>query len=169
MSRAMFLLVLSLLSAAPPPAPAPARAPASQRVVTLFLPGSDGGLTTQMAGVRREAVLEKEIKSVLDILSAEWERAAFAPPKSAKVQTVFIDAQKTVYLAYNEEITARHPGGITMEIASAASICKTVMTNYDVDGVRFLQKGRELKTLAGHVDVGSKITRAKCDNMASFR
>ncbi len=167
MNRALVLLVLSLLPAAPLPlAPRP---PADQRVITLFLPGPDGRLTTQTAGVRREAVLEKEIKSALDILSAEWEKAAGAPPKSAKVQTVFIDAQKTVFLAYNEEISARHPGGITMELASAASICKTVLDNYDVDGVRFLQKGKELKTLAGHVDVGSRITRVKCDNLAAFR
>ncbi len=167
MNRALVLLVLSLLPAAPP-AVAP-RARANQRVITLFLPGPDGRLTTEIAGVPREAVLEKEIKSALDMLSAEWEKSAVAPPKSAKVQTVFIDAQKTVYLAYNEEISARHPGGITMEIASAASICKTVLDNYDVDGVRFLQKGKELRTLAGHVDVGSGITRAKCDNMAAFR
>lgn len=167
MSRALVLLVLSLLPAAPLVV-AP-RAPADQRVITLFIPGPDGSLTTEVAGVRREAVLEKEIKSVLDMLSAEWERAAVAPPKSAKVQTVFIDAQKTVYLAYNEEISAKHPGGITMEIASAASICKTVLDNYDLDGVRFLQKGKELKTFAGHVDVGSRITRVKCDNMAAFR
>jgi hypothetical protein len=80
-----------------------------------------------------------------------------------------VDKQKTVYLDFNEDLAAKHPGGITMEVLAVASICKTVLSNFDLEAVRLLQKGKELKTIAGHLDVESKITRQKCEALAKFK
>jgi len=167
MTRAAFFMLLLMSATAFAQEATP---PQTRRLnVTIYYPGPNAMLTSAPTSVLLDNILEKEIKSVLELMLSQSYKYVEAIPKSTKIETVFIDGQKNVYLDFNEDISAKHPGGITLETASVGSICKTVFANFDVESIRFLQKGKELKTLAGHVDLESKMTRVQCDWLTKYR
>jgi spore germination protein GerM len=139
------------------------------KAVSLYFENVDGQLATEQASIPRDPILEKEIKSAIEFLASGPQKLAPTIPKSAVPETVFLDGQKIVYLDFSQEISTNHPGGITNEIISVASVCKTVLANFEVEGLRILIKGQEAKTLAGHVDLDGIITRQKCDNLARYK
>ncbi|MBI3794180.1 MAG: GerMN domain-containing protein [Nitrospinae bacterium] len=171
MKRKCLVILLALLLSSPAlaqNAPAPP-APAQGKMITVFLANQDGKLSGEPASIARDPILEKEIKSAVEAIFTGAPRPVEALPKTAKLNTVFLDGKKNVYLDFSEELINDHFGGITRDILSVSSICKTVFTNFDVEGIRILVKGKEISSIAGHVDLESKITHKKCDALAFYR
>jgi spore germination protein GerM len=70
------------------------------------------------------------------------------------IREVFIDDQGTAYIDFSQELSQGHPGGPWAEMLTLRSIMQTVMTNVpEIKRVQMLIEGREVETLAGHVDI----------------
>lgn len=136
--------------------------------VTLFFE-ENGALKGEAAKVPSATFVENNVKAVFDRLAEGSQTLGAVLPKTAKLETVLIGEDKTVYLSFNEAFLSDFPGGITQEILTASAICQTVFANFDFPAVQLLVKGKELKTLAGHVDMESPITRPQCGALAKYK
>jgi spore germination protein GerM len=90
-------------------------------------------------------------------------QALIAGPKSdalrtvsaeVKVREVFIDNQGTAYIDFSEALRQTHPGGPWAELLTLRSILQTLAANVpEIKRVQILIEGREVETLAGHLDI----------------
>ncbi len=164
-------IILLALFAFSPLAASATEPPAAQSPllgITLFFE-ADGALAKETANIPRDKLVENEMKSSMDRLAAGSATLEPVLAKSVKLETVFLGADRIAYLNFNENFVADHPGGITQEIITLAGVCQTVFSNFDVDGIRLLAKGKEIKSVAGHVDIESAISRAQCDRFLQYR
>lgn len=71
-----------------------------------------------------------------------------------KVRELFIDGQGTAYVDFTEALSRNHPGGSWSELLTIRSIIQTLVANVpEIQQVQFLIEGREVETLAGHIDI----------------
>lgn len=157
----------------PPPVAAPAQQPAGGPLlmtVSLYFENA-GLLAPETAQIPLGDLLENRVKAAVDRLIAGPAAAPLAPtmPKTATLRRVFTGVDRSLYLDFDMNMAAGHPGGITAEILTVASICKTVMANFNANSVTILVEGKEVKTLAGHLDIERPITRADCETLADYR
>lgn len=157
----------------PPPVTAPPPPPASGPLlmtVSLYFENA-GLLVPEAAQIPLGELLENRVKEAVNRLIAGPATAPLTAtlPKTASLRRVFTGVDRNLYLDFEMNITAQHPGGITAEIISVASICKTVMANFNADSVTILVEGKEIKTLAGHLDIERPITRIGCEALAGYR
>jgi spore germination protein GerM len=70
------------------------------------------------------------------------------------IRELFIDPQGTAYVDFNEAFSQTHPGGPWAELLTLRSIMQTLVANVpEIKRVQILIEGREVETLAGHVDI----------------
>lgn len=161
----------------PPLPPPPLTAPPQQTTggpllmtVSLYFENA-GQLVPETAQIPLGDLLENRVKEAVNrlIMGPAAGPLAATLPKNAALRRVFTGVDRNLYLDFDMNIAARHPGGITAEIIAVASICKTVMANFSADSVAILVEGKEIKTLAGHLDIERPITRAGCEALAAYR
>jgi hypothetical protein len=71
-----------------------------------------------------------------------------------KIREVFIDDQGTAYVDFSEELSQSHPGGPWAEMLTLRSIMQTLVANVPgIKRVQILIEGREVETIAGHMDI----------------
>jgi spore germination protein GerM len=71
-----------------------------------------------------------------------------------KIREVFIDDQGTAYVDFSEALSRTHPGGPWAEMLTLRSIMQTLVANVpELKRVQILIEGREVETLAGHMDI----------------
>jgi spore germination protein GerM len=71
-----------------------------------------------------------------------------------KIREVFIDDQGTAYVDFSEALSRTHPGGTWAEMLTLRSIIQTLVANVpEIKRVQILIEGREVETLAGHMDI----------------
>lgn len=76
-------------------------------------------------------------------------------PKETKLKELFLDKDnKIVYIDFSDSLK-NHIGGTTAELLTIQSIFKTLHINFPqtIDKVQLLIDGREIDTLAGHIDL----------------
>lgn len=79
---------------------------------------------------------------------------ASAIPPGTKLRTVFLTTGGDAYVDLTAELQANHPGGTTNEILTVYSLVSALTSNLPaVTGVQILIEGREVDTLAGHLDL----------------
>ncbi|MDI6689749.1 MAG: GerMN domain-containing protein [Actinomycetota bacterium] len=61
------------------------------------------------------------------------------------------------HVDFSEELVERHPGGSAGETMTIYSIVSTLVEFPTIQRVKFLVEGREIKTLAGHMDLTEPI------------
>ena len=67
---------------------------------------------------------------------------------------MFLTAGGNAYLDLSSELQTNHPGGTTNEILAVYSLVSALTTNLPaVTGVQILIDGKEVDTLAGHLDL----------------
>lgn len=159
-------IVAHAAGAEAPPAAAPA-APLLQEISVYF--AKDDLATPETAKIPANIPLEEKIKTAVERLIAGTDTSERTLPQTAKVLRVFLGDEGDAYIDFSEQLVEHFPGGVARELASTVSICKTVMGNFEVDSVRLLVEGKEIKTLAGHVDLERPISRAACDRLAAWR
>lgn len=131
----------------------------STREVTLFF-DYKGVLKPEIHDIAHDTFIEQEIRAVIEQLikgSANYGRTV---PQNAKLNRAFVDSRNIVYLDFNSRLKKDHPGGITFEILTVASIARTIFANFDATGVQILADGKEMETLAGHLDMRQPFTRS---------
>jgi len=77
-------------------------------------------------------------------------------PEGTKVLSVILDESGCAFVDFSRELVANHPGGSTGELMTIRSIVRTLASNFpEVVSVRVLVEGREIETIAGHIDASA--------------
>lgn len=75
-------------------------------------------------------------------------------PKETLLRAFYITADGTAYTDFSTEIKDKHPGGAGSELMTIFSIVNSLVLNVgEIKTVRLLVGGREMDTLAGHIDI----------------
>jgi len=141
-------------SAAPPPA---APAPSVPHIIaTLYYAGADG---QSLAPVKREVPLAEGTRAQgRQILQSQLEPAP-APylsviPEGTTLRGFYITDKGDAFVDLSPEVSTAHPGGSTDELLTVRAIVNAVTENIgSVQRVQILVGGKQVDTLAGHVDL----------------
>ena len=77
-----------------------------------------------------------------------------AIPANTKLRTVFFTKAGEVYVDLSADLQANHPGGTTNETLTVYALVSALTANLPaVTGVQILVEGKEVETLAGHLDL----------------
>jgi hypothetical protein len=122
----------------------------------LFYVDEQGAALT---GVEREVLygegtLEQAKRIVEAQLAAAPEPFVSAIPPDTKLRRVFFTKAGDMYVDLSNEVRQNHPGGTTNEILTVYAIVSVLTSNLPaVTGVQILIDGKEVDTLAGHLDL----------------
>ena len=142
-----------------PAAPAPdADAPADARKIRgrLFYVNEQG---TGLTGVEQEIVYGEgtveQAKRIVEAQLAPAPEPLVSPiPPDTKLRTVFFTKTADLYVDLSAELQRNHPGGSTNEILTVYALVNALTSNLPaITSVQILIEGREVDTLAGHLDL----------------
>lgn len=158
--------VLRVIERTPPPVevavPAqqatPAPAPAVPRITaTLFFASEDG---RGLVPVQQEVPMaEGTVAQARALIEAQLTTAAPAPlvsaiPEGTTLRGVFVSERNEAFVDLDIAVREKHPGGSMNELFTVYTIVNAITSNLrDVQSVQLLIGGREVDTLAGHVDL----------------
>jgi spore germination protein GerM len=75
-------------------------------------------------------------------------------PAGTKLRTVFFTKAGEIYVDLSAELQTNHPGGTTNETLTVYALVSALTSNLPaVTGVQILVEGKEVDTLAGHLDL----------------
>ena len=78
-----------------------------------------------------------------------------------ELREVFLTSQGIAYVDLSREVVANHPGGSSAEELTVFSLTQTLIANFPaIRYVKILVEGREVQTLAGHLDLTVPYGRA---------
>jgi hypothetical protein len=145
-------------AAVAPVAPAAPVATAVPRIkATLFFASADG---LRLVAAEREVPLaEGVLAQARSIVEAQLAAEAPAPlaatiPKGSTLRGIFISERNEAFVDLDPTIRSAHPGGTLQELMTVYTIVNAVLTNLpNLQEVQLLIGGREVDTLAGHVDL----------------
>ncbi|MCA1583249.1 MAG: GerMN domain-containing protein [Acidobacteria bacterium] len=144
---------------ATPTAPAsPADPPAVPRIrATLFFASENG---QQLVPVAREVPLAEGVvaqaRAIVEAQISEPppEPLASTIPSGTTLRGIYLSEANEMFVDLEGTIRNKHPGGSMNEIFTVYTIVNAVTVNLpDVPQVQLLIDGREVDTLAGHVDL----------------
>ncbi|HSF19966.1 MAG TPA: GerMN domain-containing protein [Vicinamibacteria bacterium] len=126
--------------------------------VKLYVLASSGQeLATANEVIPLETSLQLQAKRVVELL---LERSQTIP-RGVVLRELFITSQGVAYLDLSREVVANHPGGSSAEELTVFSLTNTLVANFPaVKMVKILVEGREVQTLAGHLDLTVPYGRA---------
>jgi spore germination protein GerM len=75
-------------------------------------------------------------------------------PSGTAVRAIYVTGDGTSYVDFSETIRDNHPGGTQTELMTIFAIVNSLVLNVpEIDAVKILVGGREITTLAGHIDL----------------
>jgi spore germination protein GerM len=129
---------------------------------TLFYSSADG---EALVPVQREVALaDGMVPQAREILAAQLQGAP-APymsviPEGTALRAFYTTDRGDAFVDLSPEISMRHPGGSSSELLTVYAIVNAVTANLPaVQRVQILIDGREVDTLAGHVDLRRPLER----------
>lgn len=137
------------------PADTPA-APVARITVTLFYGSADG---QALVPVRREVPLaEGIVPQGRVIVEAQLDEApspyVSVIPMGTMLRAFYVSDRGDAFVDLSADASANHPGGSAMELLTVYAIVNSVIANLPtIQRVQILLDGREVDTLAGHVDL----------------
>jgi spore germination protein GerM len=144
-----------------PPAP-PVYPPGTQRVtLKLYFASLDGlALGPEPRQVLQPPQVCDQMAEALRELIAgpASEHLARVLPEGTTLRQVFLTPQGTVFVNFGPEIAQKHPGGVGAELLSVYGVVETLERNFpQVRQVAIMVDGKELTTLAGHVEINQPL------------
>lgn len=138
--------------------------PGARRIrVTLFMLADSGtALATEDREIALSDSLQEQAKQVLrELLSGSRQGRASAVPTGVQLRELFITPQGLAFVDLSQELISNHIGGSRAEELTIYSLSNTLIANFPaVKRVQFLVEGREVPTLAGHLDLTQSYGRA---------
>ena len=148
------------IAAAPSPtAPAP---PGRKIKARLFYVNESG---TKLTGIERDvAFAENAAEQAREIVAAQigavTEPMVSAVPAGTALRALFITDNGHAFVDLSREVKSAHPGGTVNELLTIYTIVNAVTANLPaVTSVQLLVDGKEVDTLAGHVDLRRPLTK----------
>jgi spore germination protein GerM len=123
---------------------------------TLFYVAEDG---SRLVGVDREVPYGEgpveQARRLMDTLVEPIEKPLLQSiPADTKLRTLFITETGDAYVDFSAELSSKHPGGSLSELLTVYAIVDTLTVNLPaIVRVQILVDGKEVDTLAGHVDL----------------
>ena len=155
--------------APPPPAPVPsARVDDVRKIkVRLFYLDADG---TRLVSVEREVPYEAQaVAQARQIVEAQLAPPSAvgdttpvsAMPAGTTLRALFVTDTGTAFVDLSREVSSAHPGGTTNELLTIYTVVQALTTNLPaITSVQLLVDGKEVDTLAGHVDIKRPLPRS---------
>jgi spore germination protein GerM len=147
-------------AAAPSPvAPAP---PGRKIKARLFYVADDG---LRLTSVERDiAYGEGTVEQAREIVAAQIvpvvEPLVSAVPAGTSLRAVFLTQSGEAYVDFSREMMAAHPGGTQNELLTIYTIVNALTVNLPaVTSVQVLVDGKEVDTLAGHIDLRQPLVK----------
>jgi len=146
-------------------APAGAKAPEAGRRIkaTLYYVAADGLhlRASERDVVYAEGASEQARRIVEALLEPAPEGLASAIPPGTALRGLFVGGQGDAYVDFSGSLRTNHPGGSASEILTVYAIVSALTVNLPaVTTVQILIDGREVDTLAGHVDLRRPLPNA---------
>ena len=122
----------------------------------LFYVSDDG---TKLTGVEHDVpYAEGTVDQAKAILSAQIapadEPLVSAVPQGTTLRALFVTAAGEAYVDLSRELMAAHPGGSLNELLTIYTLVDALTLNLPaISSVQLLVDGKEVDTVAGHVDV----------------
>ena len=143
-----------------PVAPAPV-VPTAHITATLFYGSPDGQM---LVPVRREVPLAEGVVAqgreilVAQLAAASGERQVIPP--GTRLRAFYVSDRGDAFVDLSPEVSMAHPGGSLNELLTVYAIVNAVTANLPaVQRVQLLVDGKEVDTIAGHVDVRRPLAR----------
>jgi spore germination protein GerM len=141
-------------AAVPPPA---AAAPQGRKIKAQLFYVSDDGM--RLVGVEQDVpYAEQAVDQAREILNAQLAPVSAplvsAVPAGTVVRALFLTEGGQAYVDLSRDIASAHPGGSLNEMLTIYTIVHALTFNLPaVTAVQLLVDGKEVDTLAGHVDL----------------
>jgi spore germination protein GerM len=142
----------TVVAAAAPTPPAPGR----KIKAHLFYVADDG---LRLTSVERDVAYgEGTLEQAREIINAQVapvaEPLVSAVPKGTTLRALFLTDSGQAFVDLSREVVAAHPGGTVSELLTVYTIVNALAANLPaVTTVQLLVDGKEVDTLAGHVDL----------------
>ena len=138
-------------------------APVRKITATLFYVAEDG---MALAPVQREVPFGESVAEQARAI-VEAQLAAAAPPQVSAIpagvtlRDVFVTERGDAFVNLSGDITAKHPGGSLLEVFTVYTIVNVLTVNLPaINRVQILIEGKEVDTLAGHVDLRHPLAKS---------
>lgn len=129
----------------------------------LFYVSDDGSsLTSKTREVLYGATTAEQVRRIVEAqVQAPIDGAPTAIPTGTTVRSVFIGAHNEAFVDLGGTIRSGHSGGSLNEALAVYAIINAVTVNIpDVTAVQILIDGRQVDTLAGHIDLRYPLGKA---------
>jgi germination protein M len=129
---------------------------------TLFYGSQDG---QALIPVRREVPLAEGVVAQGRQILATQLQAAPAPfvsviPPDTTLRAFYVTERGDAFVDLSRELSSAHPGGSLTELLTVYAIVNAVTANLPaIQRVQILLEGKEVDTIAGHVDVRRPLAR----------
>jgi len=146
----------SVASTVPAPSTADPAKPARKIKARLFYVDADG---LRLTPVERDVIYaERPADQAREIISAQIEAVAeplvSAIPPATKLRALFVTDKGEAFVDLSGEAQSAHPGGSLNELLTVYTIVDALTANLPaITAVQVLVDGKEVETLAGHVDL----------------
>lgn len=143
------------------PAAAPSASAARKIKTQLYYVGDDG---VSLVSVERDVpFVEGTVEQARAILTAQLALAdglMSAIPAGTTLRALFLTNDGEAFLDLSQELSAGHAGGSTNELLTIYTLVNVLTTNLPaVTAVQLLVNGKEVETLAGHVDLRQPLVK----------
>jgi spore germination protein GerM len=106
-----------------------------------------------------EAPVEFAKMIVAGLISGPEQGANATLPAETSLRAFYIMKDGTAVTDFTKEMAEKHPGGVRTEYLTVMSLVQSLAINIpDIKRVKILIDGREVETLAGHIDLSQPIT-----------
>lgn len=138
--------------------PGAATGPADARKIRarVFYVATDG---EHLSAVEQEVPLgdgtSEQATRIVEAMLATPPAPYISPiPAGTKLKTIFLTPKGEAYVDLSSEVQKNHPGGTTNELLTVYALVDTLTVNLPaITGVQILVDGKEVDTLAGHLDL----------------
>jgi spore germination protein GerM len=147
---------------APPPSPVAAASAGRKIKAKLFYVSEDG---TRLTTVERDVTYgDGAAAQAGEIVKAQIAPVAApllsAVPPGTALRAFYLTAGGDAFVDLSREVVAAHPGGSLDELLTVYAIVNALTVNLPaVTAVQVLVEGKEVDTLAGHVDLRRPLTK----------
>ena len=136
--------------------------PVRKITATLFYVSEDG---MALAPVQKEVPFGENVadqaRAIVEAQLATADPHVSAIPAGVTLRDVFVTERGDAFVNLSPDITTKHPGGSLLEVFTVYTIVNALTVNLPaITRVQILVEGKEVDTLAGHVDLRHPLAKS---------